>query len=145
MRLISLLPVDTITFIFLNGNAPWHIIVPSGVSKGNNQRGNCHIIIMRGIRLHRNNSVYATLHGNMHVGAELRHRCKSQLNHLLAEQTDERTKKNKNQPSNFPVDIEVMPQSKSATYESERRRVRGGETVGRESERERVRKREGGK
>lgn len=87
MRLISLFPVDTITFMFLNGNAPWHIIVPSGVSKGNNQRGNCHIIIMRGIRLHGNNSVYVTLHGNMQVGPELQHECKSQLNHLIAERT----------------------------------------------------------
>lgn len=95
MRLISLFPVDTITFMFLNGNAPWHIIVPSGVSKGNNQRGNCHIIIMRGIRLRGNNSIYAMLPGNMQVEAELLRECKSQLNHLLAEGTGQTEKKKK--------------------------------------------------
>lgn len=99
MRLISLFPVDTITFMFLNGNAPWHIIVPSGVSKGNNQSGNCHIIIMRCIRLHCNNSVYATLHGNMQVGAEIWLGCKSQLNHLLEERTGQKEKnKTKKRP-----------------------------------------------
>lgn len=58
-------------FHVLNGNTPWHIIVPSGVSKRNNQRENCHIIIMRGIGLGCNNSICAILRGNIQVKAEL--------------------------------------------------------------------------
>lgn len=70
-------------FHVLNGNTPWHIIVPSGVSKGNNQRENCHIIIMRSIGLGCNNSICAILHGNIQVKAELCWGCKSWLNHLI--------------------------------------------------------------